>query len=43
MLQARRQRAKATEEEEQEGRVRENVGVTPLGIPMITARGPSPP
>jgi multiple antibiotic resistance protein len=39
MLQARRQRGKATEEEEQEGRVRENVGVTPLGIPMITGPG----
>ncbi|HKP75622.1 MAG TPA: MarC family protein, partial [Longimicrobiaceae bacterium] len=39
MLQARRNRGKATEEEEQEGRVRENVGVTPLGIPMITGPG----
>jgi multiple antibiotic resistance protein len=39
MLQAKRQRGKATEEEEEEGRVRENVGVTPLGIPMITGPG----
>ena len=39
MLQAKRQRERATEEEEQEGRVRENVGVTPLGIPMITGPG----
>jgi multiple antibiotic resistance protein len=40
MLQAKkRQREKATEEEEAEGRVRENVGVTPLGIPMITGPG----
>jgi multiple antibiotic resistance protein len=39
MLQAKRARGKATEEEEQEGRVRENVGVTPLGIPMITGPG----
>ena len=39
MLQAKRSRGKATEEEEQEGRVRENVGVTPLGIPMITCPG----
>jgi multiple antibiotic resistance protein len=39
MLQARRNRGQTTEEEEQEGRVRENVGVTPLGIPMITGPG----
>jgi multiple antibiotic resistance protein len=39
MLQAKRNPGKATEEEEQEGRVRENVGVTPLGIPMITGPG----
>ena len=40
MLQAKpRTRGKATEEEEQEGRVRENVGVTPLGMPMITGPG----
>lgn len=39
MLQAKRNRGKATEEEEEEGRVRENVGVTPLGIPMITGPG----
>jgi multiple antibiotic resistance protein len=40
MLQAKqRARGKATEEEEREGMVRENVGVTPLGIPMITGPG----
>ena len=39
MLQAKRSRGKATEEEEQEARVRENVGVTPLGMPMITGPG----
>jgi multiple antibiotic resistance protein len=39
MLQAKRSRGKATEEEEQEGLVRENVGVTPLGMPMITGPG----
>ena len=39
MLQAKRNRGKATEEEELEGRVRENVGVTPLGIPLIAGPG----
>jgi multiple antibiotic resistance protein len=39
MLQAKRNRGKTTEEEEQEGRVRENVGVTPLGIPLIAGPG----
>ena len=39
MLQAKRARGKVTEEEEQEGLVRENIGVTPLGIPMITGPG----
>jgi len=39
MLQAKRNSGKATAEEEQEGLVRENVGVTPLGIPMITGPG----
>jgi multiple antibiotic resistance protein len=39
MLQARRSRGKVTEEEEREGRTKENVGVTPLGIPMITGPG----
>jgi multiple antibiotic resistance protein len=39
MLQAKRQRGKATEEEEEEGKARVNVGVTPLGIPMITGPG----
>ncbi len=39
MLQAKRSRGKTTEEEEREGVERENIGVTPLGIPMITGPG----
>jgi multiple antibiotic resistance protein len=39
MLQAKRARGKTTEEEEREGLVKEEVGVTPLGIPMITGPG----
>ncbi len=39
MLQAKRSRGKATEEEEREATTREAVGVTPLGIPMITGPG----
>jgi multiple antibiotic resistance protein len=39
MLQAKRTRGKTTEEEEREGMGRENIGVTPLGIPMITGPG----
>jgi multiple antibiotic resistance protein len=39
MLQAKRARGKTTEEEEQEGRTKTDVGVTPLGIPMITGPG----
>jgi multiple antibiotic resistance protein len=39
MLQAKRSRGKTTEEEEREGMERENIGVTPLGIPMITGPG----
>jgi multiple antibiotic resistance protein len=39
MLQARRSGVKATEEEEEEGRRKEDVGITPLGIPMITGPG----
>ena len=39
MLQARRSRVKATEEEEAEGMTKEAVGITPLGIPMITGPG----
>lgn len=39
MLQAKRSRVKATEEEEEEGRRKEDVGITPLGIPMITGPG----
>lgn len=39
MLQAKRSRVKTTEEEEREGMVKDEVGVTPLGIPMITGPG----
>lgn len=39
MLQAKRARGKTTEEEEREGMVKHEVGVTPLGIPMITGPG----
>lgn len=39
MLQAKRSRVKATAEEEEEGMHKEDVGVTPLGIPMITGPG----
>ncbi len=39
MLQAKRSRVKATEEEEREGMEKEDVGITPLGIPMITGPG----
>lgn len=39
MLQAKRARGKTTEEEEEEGLHKEEVGVTPLGIPMITGPG----
>lgn len=39
MLQAKRSRVKATEEEELEATTKEEVGVTPLGIPMITGPG----
>lgn len=39
MLQAKRTRGKTTEEEEEEGRHKEDVGITPLGIPMITGPG----
>jgi multiple antibiotic resistance protein len=39
MLQAKRSRVKATQEEEEEGRHKEDVGITPLGIPMITGPG----
>ncbi len=39
MLQAKRSRVKATEEEEMEATTREDVGVTPLGIPMISGPG----
>lgn len=39
MLQAKRSRGKATEEEEAEATGKDEVGVTPLGIPMITGPG----
>jgi multiple antibiotic resistance protein len=39
MLQAKRARGKTTEEEEAEGLRKEEVGITPLGIPMITGPG----
>jgi multiple antibiotic resistance protein len=39
MLQARRSRVKATEEEEREAATKEEVGITPLGVPMITGPG----
>lgn len=39
MLQAKRSRVKTTEEEEEEGLHKEEVGITPLGIPMITGPG----
>lgn len=39
MLQAKRSRVKATEEEESEGSMKEGVGVTPLGMPMIAGPG----
>jgi len=39
MLQAKRSRVKTTEEEEEEGMTKEDVGITPLGIPMIVGPG----
>jgi len=39
MLQAKRSRGKATEEEEREATQKEEIGITPLGIPMITGPG----
>jgi multiple antibiotic resistance protein len=39
MLQAKRTRGKATLEEEEEATRKEEVGITPLGIPMITGPG----
>lgn len=39
MLQAKRSRVKTTEEEELEGLGKGEVGVTPLGIPMISGPG----
>ncbi len=39
MLQAKRSRVKATDEEEREASTRADVGVTPLGIPMLAGPG----
>lgn len=39
MLQAKRSRVKSTEEEEREGLAKQDVGITPLGIPMLTGPG----
>jgi multiple antibiotic resistance protein len=39
MLQARRSRVKATEEEELEGTTREEIGIIPLGLPTIAGPG----
>ncbi len=39
MLQAKRSRVKTTEEEEREASTRPVVGVTPLGIPMLSGPG----
>ena len=39
MLQAKRSRVKTTEEEERDALTKSEVGVTPLGIPMITGPG----
>jgi len=39
MLQARRSRVKATEEEELEGASRDDVGIIPLGLPTIAGPG----
>jgi multiple antibiotic resistance protein len=39
MLQAKRSRVKATAEEEEEGLMKDDVGVTPLGVPMIVGPG----
>ncbi len=39
MLQARRSRVKATEEEELEGATRDEIGIIPLGLPTIAGPG----
>ena len=39
MLQAQRSRLKSTQEEEDEGLEKDEVGITPLGIPMIVGPG----
>jgi multiple antibiotic resistance protein len=39
MLSAKRSRVKATEEEESEGSRKEDIGITPLGMPMIAGPG----
>jgi multiple antibiotic resistance protein len=39
MLQAKRSRVKTTEEEERQAMLQDEVGITPLGIPMIAGPG----
>jgi len=39
MLQAKRSRVKVTEQEEAEGSRKEDVGITPIGMPMIAGPG----
>ncbi|MBB4637119.1 MarC family protein [Longimicrobium terrae] len=39
MLQARRSRTRTTEEEEEEGGQKEDVGIIPLGIPLLAGPG----
>ncbi len=39
MLQAKRSRVRTTDEEEREGELKEEIGITPLGIPMIVGPG----
>jgi multiple antibiotic resistance protein len=39
MLQARRSRVKATEEEEREGQSKDDIGIIPLGLPTIAGPG----
>lgn len=39
MLQARRSRTRTTQEEEEEGETREDVGIIPLGIPLLAGPG----
>ena len=39
MLQARRSRTRTTQEEEEEGGLKEDVGIIPLGIPLLAGPG----